>query len=280
MNTISTNNQPLPDFLGIEWGASRDVARSKLCEREGVVFNESQSGQGNQIFQGGLYANKDVKMWVLQFVNNKLHTAKILVAPPAPQTIDVFKDLSARLTREYGEPAQGGIIVNRPYSTGQELQAIAAGKGIAAALYAFGVNNRLEGSILCQVAPNGQIVINYQNESLNREAISSQSGLDAPVEGMPTMQTQASGGGAGGCFIATAAIGNQHHPVLYLLRAFRDYSLGDTTTGRLIIRLYYALGPFLSVFIRRQRLLRAMTYRWIVFPMATWVSRKKISRSR
>jgi len=272
MASIQTNNRPLPNFLGLDWGSPQQRAKTFMTGKEGVVDNPAQSGSQNLVFEGGLYANKDVKMWVLQFANDRLHTAKILIAPPQAQTIAVFKDLTARLTREYGEPAQGGVIVNPPFSAGQELQAIAAGKGVAAALYAFGQNNQLEGSILCQVAPNGQIVINYQHEGLNQEAISSQTGLDAPVEGMPTMQTQ-SGGSGGGCFVATATLGNEHHPILYNLRTYRDTRLQASVVGRIFIRLYYASAPPLASAIEQSRFLRSLAYRCIVRPASKWSSR-------
>jgi len=196
MASVATNNQPMPDFLGVFWRTSRFKAQRAMESKEGVVFNPDQSGETNLIFHGGLFANKDVKMWVLQFVQDQLHTAKILIAPPPAQTIQEFGDLSVRFSREYGEPTQLSIIVKKPYGAGQELEAIAAGRGMAATLHVFGQNNLIEGSILCQVAPNGQIVTTYQHQRFNKLAISSQTGLDAPVAGMPSMQTQATGGGA------------------------------------------------------------------------------------
>lgn len=272
MTSISTNNRPLPNFLGLAWGVSREKAKTFMREKEGTIPNEEMNGKQNLVFEGGTYASKDVKMWVLQFIDNKFHTAKILIAPPQTQTIAEFKDITARLTREYGDPAQDGIVVNPPYTEGQELQAIAAGKGIAAALYAFGKNDQLEGSILCQIAPNGQIVINHQNESLNQEAISSQVGLDAPVEGMPTMQTQTTGGG---CYIVTATIGNQHHPMLFLLRSYRDFTLNVTTIGRLVIQLYYFTAPPISRVIQKYRFLRVLVYRYMVLPISYLVFRRR-----
>ena len=266
MASVATNNQPMPEFLGVPWGASQDEARQIMEAKEGVIFNPEQSGATNSIFHGGLYANKDVKMWVLQFVKNQLHTAKILTAPPPAQTIAVFKDLTARLTREYGEPAQGGVIVNPPYGEGQELEAIAAGRGIAAALYAFGQGNTVAGSILCQVAPNGQIVTTYQDQRLNMLAISSQTGLDAPIAGMPSMQTQTTGGGGGGCFVATATLGDPQHPALYALRQYRDGTLLCSPLGRAFVRLYYATAPSLSQAIGARPRLRALLYRSIVLP--------------
>jgi hypothetical protein len=257
MATVDTNNRPLPSFLGINWGASRQEVRSAMEAKEGVLFSEAQSGESNLVFGGGLFANREVNMWVLQFVNDQLHTAKILIAPPIPQTLSVFNDLVVRFTREYGEPAQGGILVSPPFRAGQELEAIAAGKGVAASLYAFGVDNQLEGSILCQIAPNGQIVTNYQNERLNQLAISSQTGLDAPAEGMPSMQTKVVGSNSGGCFVGML----------------------PTPYGRLAIRFYYSTAPAISSMIERSLLLRRLAYRFIVSPAFRWSFKKLTSQA-
>ena len=283
MASISPNNRPLPDFLGIPWGASQDEARQIMSGREGVAFNADQSGTSNLIFHGGVFANKDVRMWVLQFFEDQLHTAKILIAPPPTRTIDEFQDLAARFNREYGEPAHSGIIISPPYREGQEMEAIAAGNGFAAALYAFGYGSEVEGSILCQVAPNGQIVITYQHQRLNVLAMSSQKGLDAPVEGMPTMQPQ-SAAERGGCFIATATLADPHHPALYVLRRYRDVVLLSSAIGRAFVRLYYATAPFVARRIEGRPRLRSAAYRRIVNPMFRHALRRmrmaKISRLR
>lgn len=118
----------MPDFLGIPWGASQHEADTAMHSREGVVRNTAQSGSNNLVFHGGLFAGKDVAMWVLQFIDDRLHTAKILIAPPRSHVMEEFQDLNTRFTREYGEATQSGIIVNPPYKKGQELQAIAAGR--------------------------------------------------------------------------------------------------------------------------------------------------------
>ena len=55
------------------------------------------------------------------------------------------------------------------------------------------------------------------------------------------------GEGSGACFVATAVYGDYDHPQVKKLRQFRDTSLRRSMAGRLFIRIYYALGPTLSV---------------------------------
>lgn len=54
-----------------------------------------------------------------------------------------------------------------------------------------------------------------------------------------------SGGGTGGCYIATAVYGSYDCPQVWTLRRFRDNTLGKTWYGRAFIRTYYAISPTL-----------------------------------
>ncbi len=49
-----------------------------------------------------------------------------------------------------------------------------------------------------------------------------------------------------GCFVATAAYGEQDHPVVLLLRQFRDRCLLTWNGGKAVVRAYYAIGPFIA----------------------------------
>ncbi|MCX6701245.1 MAG: prepilin-type N-terminal cleavage/methylation domain-containing protein [Methanomicrobiales archaeon] len=52
------------------------------------------------------------------------------------------------------------------------------------------------------------------------------------------------------CFVATAAFGYPDHPMVLLLREFRDRYLSSWAGGRLIVKMYYAGGPYLADLIR------------------------------
>lgn len=245
-----SSSASLPDFLGIRWGASREEARTTMLQREGVVLDEQKSGRQNLVFTGGLFANKDVQMWVLQFADNGLHTAKILIAPPPSILEREFQDLIARLTREYDDPVQQ----SQPNKK----------------LYTFGSRGEVEGSILCQVVPEGQILTTYQHQKLNKKAMSEMTGLDAPIEGMPSSTQPRTTGG--GCFIATATMGHCDHPTVVLLRQYRDDSLQQTPVGRAMVRAYYAASPVLARLIDGSPVLRRLSYYLVVRP-ASFIAR-------
>jgi len=61
-----------------------------------------------------------------------------------------------------------------------------------------------------------------------------------------------------GCIVATAAFGSPTAHHVNVLRRWRDLHLHQSTTGRLFVRLYYALGPFAVRVIERYNFLRWM----------------------
>lgn len=48
---------------------------------------------------------------------------------------------------------------------------------------------------------------------------------------------------SGGCYIATAVYGSYDCPEVWTLRRYRDYTLAETWSGRVFIRIYYAVSP-------------------------------------
>ena len=49
--------------------------------------------------------------------------------------------------------------------------------------------------------------------------------------------------GCFGCYVATCVYGSYDCPEVWVLRRYRDNTLGSTWYGRLFIRLYYAISP-------------------------------------
>ncbi len=68
-----------------------------------------------------------------------------------------------------------------------------------------------------------------------------------------------SGGGSGGCFVATAANGDDDAPDVVALRSLRDEYLALTPVGRAFIRWYYAEGPKAAAVVAEHAPLRFAT---------------------
>ncbi|MFX1284709.1 MAG: CFI-box-CTERM domain-containing protein [Promethearchaeota archaeon] len=67
----------------------------------------------------------------------------------------------------------------------------------------------------------------------------------------------------GKCFIATAAYGDPLHLKLDILRGWRDESLGKTSFGNSIIKLYYKLSPPFAGIITRSNVMRKVIRKFI-----------------
>ena len=61
-----------------------------------------------------------------------------------------------------------------------------------------------------------------------------------------------------GCFVATAAYGDEDLIEVHLLRQFRDHYLATTIIGRKFIWIYYRYGPYAAAFIEHSLFLRRL----------------------
>lgn len=71
----------------------------------------------------------------------------------------------------------------------------------------------------------------------------------------------------GGCFIATAAMGDYNHPVVMDLRLFRDNWLLKRDWGVKFTNWYYTHGPRASSIIDKSLVLRKLTFIIVVKPL-------------
>lgn len=74
----------------------------------------------------------------------------------------------------------------------------------------------------------------------------------------------------GGCFIATATLGNPNHPGVRLLRVYRDQVLQISWYGRLFIKIYYLFSPYCAKIIEHSKLLKKICMVLIVNP---WIGK-------
>jgi len=100
---------------------------------------------------------------------------------------------------------------------------------------------------------------------------SESSTVNSPVYNAPV----STGGGGGGCFIATAAYGSLVEPHVKILRDFRDRFLITNIAGKSFVNLYYKYSPPLANYIAKHDNLRLIV-RMTLFPLVglSWISLK------
>ncbi len=82
-----------------------------------------------------------------------------------------------------------------------------------------------------------------------------------PNETVDFFEEYLSAGGKGGkfCFVATAAFGSYDHPVVKVLRRFRDDFLEPLPGGNTLIEAYYSIGPVAAAVVNGSSVLRGLT---------------------
>ena len=84
---------------------------------------------------------------------------------------------------------------------------------------------------------------------------------------------QAKESSSSGCFIATAACGINSEEVI-ILRHFRDTVLLNSVLGRLLVRIYYKISPFIASLIKGSPKARYIVRNVLARPIAKLVDRR------
>ena len=85
---------------------------------------------------------------------------------------------------------------------------------------------------------------------------------------IPGVAKSGGSSGKGGCFIATATMGDYDHPVVMQLREFRDQYLLERNWGKKFTKYYYKFGPYPAKVISKSNLLKKVSYVFIVKPLS------------
>ena len=79
----------------------------------------------------------------------------------------------------------------------------------------------------------------------------------------------------GGCFIATAVYGSYDSPEVLVLRTFRDAVLEKKPIGRMFIKCYYTISPFIAKALSGKKLFKFIL-KFIIFrPIVNFLKKRK-----
>ena len=79
--------------------------------------------------------------------------------------------------------------------------------------------------------------------------------------------------GKTGCFVATTCYGNYDAPEVLALRQFRDDKLLKTFSGKVFVKFYYSVSPFLVRLISKSDLRKNFVRKFILEPIVTKLQR-------
>jgi hypothetical protein len=94
--------------------------------------------------------------------------------------------------------------------------------------------------------------------ALLRDSNQRQASSDSDSNQLPTDKSK--------CFVATAALGTPDHPLVEVLRDFRDRRLVGTRKGRALVRLYEQLAPSIANWIRSRPIACALVRGCVIRP--------------
>ncbi|MBA4395900.1 MAG: hypothetical protein C0394_00700 [Syntrophus sp. (in: bacteria)] len=139
---------------------------------------------------------------------------------------DILVDNVNAFTLTYYSGAPGSWVQNTSWSTGSDIR------------------NLIAVDVSMQLLRSGGGYLTFQNRVTPRN--NKNQGGTLPTAPPPSAGTYP------GCFVATAAYGAADHPMVMLLRDFRDRCLLPWQGGRWLVKQYYAYGPAAADLIRNR----------------------------
>jgi len=118
--------------------------------------------------------------------------------------------------------------------------------------------------------PNGNTILQIRNNEIIKRG-DVPIGTDEMIAALVAagkINKSGGGSGKGGCFIATATMGDYDHPVVKELREFRDQYLLESDWGKKFTKYYYKFGPYPAKVISKSNLLQKLSYVFIVKPLS------------
>jgi len=114
-----------------------------------------------------------------------------------------------------------------------------------------------------------QVASTNSNDLPNEDFLARVAQQEAPPDPPVGLKSSSSvsGSGSGGCFIATAAYGDYNHPMVQLMREFRDRYLLTSSFGKVFVDMYYRFSPTLASFVAKRESIKALV-RFNLTPIA------------
>ncbi len=167
------NEQQLEGFLGIKFGTSSEDVKDFMFTKPNCTIDLENSDNNQLFFEGAKFAGREPLFILFKFVDNKFHTACVLIKPKLEsQTIDLYNEIKNEVNEKYYKTEEDYETYKYPYekNDGHTETAIELGKATFSAFWKFNSSSD-ENYIALSITEGLHIKINYQDGSLVQIAV-------------------------------------------------------------------------------------------------------------
>lgn len=173
---VRAYSQNLDSFFGVKFGSPQEAVKKVMLSKPGCKLDTKDSDDNTLVFSGVKFAGRETFLIVFNFVNNKFHTAKVLIPSSLPsKAILLYNEIKSELNEKYYLTLDDFENYEYPYEKGDGYteSAIKLGKATFTAFWVFSNTNSTEdkNSISLQVTETLDILLTYQDGALIKEAV-------------------------------------------------------------------------------------------------------------
>ena len=165
------------NFWGIKFGSSVAEAKKIILAKKTGTIDEKRSSETSIVIDSPDFAGKTPLFIILQFINDKFHTAKVAFRPSLEaKTFELYDSIKKDINDKYYKTDKDYKFFKSPYYDGDgfETQAIRVGKGTVEALWTFKPSESQSTTITLEIDTTLVVLLNYQDDNLIKEAIEKQ----------------------------------------------------------------------------------------------------------
>ena len=167
------NEQRLTNFLGIDFGTNKEIAKEKMLLREGVVFDNENSSDEALFFDGVKFGGRITSYVFLLFFNDKFTKSTVVIKPKLDAyTINTYKEIKEEINSKYYISNSDFETYNEPYYEGDGYteSGIQNGNVEFSCYWSFtDQNNGEDDYIVIRINEDMEITITYEDGDLSDE---------------------------------------------------------------------------------------------------------------
>lgn len=169
-------------MLGIPFGSSKQAVIQLMKQKQPDALFYSEQGD-KYIMQKGSFAGKPVLLWVFSFVDNKLHTAKVVLDLSREIEIyELYRTMCTNINEKYYVSSHFVNDCRYPYDSGdiESLTALKGGYLRCFTIWNFNQEGFVDDAngqscIMVEITPDVVVKISFQDGKLIDEALFKQS---------------------------------------------------------------------------------------------------------